>query len=82
MAWSVRNRSSNAELRHKGVLSFFCFFEFENSSEDFPEIGNGFPTEVAGIHHPHIFTGRKNFSPIEYEGAKYIHRDVKCRFTT
>ena len=50
-----------ARMRHRGLLSFFWFFEFENSSEDFPEIGNGFKQKLIRRPHPHIFYGEKKY---------------------
>ena len=82
MAGRVRNRSSNAEMRHNGVLSFFGLGNLKIRPKIFQKSGTGFRRMAKKQPTPIFFTGRKNIRPIEYKLLTTRHRGVKCRFTT
>ena len=82
MAVRVRNRSSNAEMRHKGVLSFLGLGNLKIRPKIFQKSGTGFRQRAQEQPTPIFFTGRKTIRPIAYKLRTTRHRDVKCRFTT
>lgn len=61
MAGMVLNLAHTAIMRHKGVISFFGFWNFRNRQKIFPKSGTGFRRRAQEYPTPIFFTGRKTF---------------------